>query len=251
MKDIMFFDASCRVGNCVEQPYPGIPELLADMDRYGVERALVQHNGAGSLGAGNVNKILLEMLRREDPEHRLQGVWNILPPQCGELPAPDKFFGLMKENGVRVITLDPYNHRFVPNRISIGKYLDEAVRLHVPVLLSCFAAKWNDLHAFLHEFPDLHCIVHCGGKWGRDRCFRPLLEAYPGVRIELSCYWVAEGIAELVRIYGARRLLFASGFPRYNHGCAMLQLKNAEISPEDIALIAGKNLNHMLEESLC
>lgn len=247
----MFFDACCRVGDGVERPYPGISGLLADMDHFGVDRALVQHNSAGFLGAENANRILVQMLEKEDPEKRLECVWNLLPSQCGELPEPEAFFSSMKENGVHALTLDPFSHRYIPCRLTLGKYLDEAVKRKVPVFLNCFAGKWDDLYAFLREFPDLYCVVHGGDKWGRDRHLRPLLEAYAGVHVEFSGYWVPEGIADLAKLYGAKRLLYASGFPRYNQGASMLQLKHSGLDAQDIALIAGKNLETMLEESLC
>ena len=250
MNGTMFFDACCRIGDTMERQYPGIPELLNDMDRLGIDRALVQHNALGTMGAENANAALVKMLKEQDPGKRLEGVWCILPSQCGELPEPDAFFHTMKENGIRAVTLDPFGHRYIPCRITLGKYLDEAVKRRIPVMLGAFAGKWEALYTFLKEFPDLLCVVHGGDKWGNDRYIRPLLEAYPGVRVELSGYWAPEGIADLAGIYGAERLLYGSGFPRYNQGSSMLQLKQSGLPDGDIALIAGKNLENMLEGSL-
>ena len=165
MKDLMFFDACCRVGDTPERPCPGIAELLADMDRFGVDRALIQHNALGTMGAENTNAALVKMLKEEDPGHRLECVWSLLPSQCGELPEPEEFFARMRENHVRAVTIDPFSHRYIPCRLTLGKYLDEAVKRKVPVVLSCFAGKWNELYAFLREFPDLVCIIHGGDKW--------------------------------------------------------------------------------------
>ena len=251
MKEVMFFDAASSVGDRADKPCPGIAELLKEMDRYGIDRALIRHNGSDTLGAENANSTLSRMVKEEDPQQRLVCVWHILPIQCGELPGPEEFFSSMKENRAGAVTLDPFNHRFVPCRLTVGKYLDEAAARKVPVLLNSFAGKWNELYAFLKEFPDLTCIVHGGDKWGNDRYLRPLLEAYPGVHVELSGYWVPEGIADLAKIYGAERLLYGGGFPRYNHGAAMLQLKHSGLSDREIALIAGKNLENMLEISSC
>ena len=251
MRYLKFFDVCCRVGDTPERPFPGIAELLRDMDKFGVERALVQHNALGTMGAENTNAELVRMLKEQDPENRLECVWCILPAQCGELPEPETFFGMMRENKVRVLTLDPFSHRYMPCRQSVGKYLDEAVKRRIPVLLSSFAGKWTELYAFLQEFPDLLCIIHGGDKWACDRMFRPLLETYPGVRVEISGYWVPEGIADLAKTYGAGRLLYGSGFPRYDQGSSMLQLKYCGLDDRDIALIAGKNLEDLLEESSC
>lgn len=246
MKELMFFDAVSLVGNRVERAFPDIPELLAEMDHFGIDRALIQHNAAGMLGAEKANKMLVELLKNKDPQNRLECVWCLLPSQCGELPEPEAFFESMRENNVHALTIDPFNHRYVPCRLTLGKYLDEAIKRKIPVFLNSFAGKWNELYAFLKEFPDLCCIVHGGDKWGNDRYLRPLLENYPGVHVELSGYWVPEGIADLAKTYGVERFLYASGFPRYNHGAAMLQLKHSGLSEEEIALIAGKNLTRLL-----
>lgn len=246
MKELMFFDANCQVGDTVTRILPGIPELLKDMDRYGVDRALVRHTDAGMLGAVRGNRKISDMLEAEDPEKRLVCVWNVLPDQCPELPPADEFFALMKEKRAGALTLDPVNHRFIACRLSLGRILGEAAKRRVPVLLNCFAGKWEVLYSFLKEFPELVCIIHGGDKWGRDRYLRPLLDSYPGLHGELSGYWVPEGIAELAGIYGAERLLYASGFPRYNHGAAMLQLRHSGLDDKDIALIAGKNLENLV-----
>ena len=57
-----------------------------------------------------------------------------------------------------------------------------------------------------------------------------------------------EGIRDLARTYGAKRLLFSSAYPRYDQGSGMLQLKQSGLSAEEIALIAGKNLETLLDE---
>ena len=246
MQELMFFDAISFMGNRVEREFPNIQNLLKDMDYYGVDKALIQHNAIGMLGAQKANEKLVELLQKEDPEKRLECVWCLLPSQCGELPDVDEFFELMQENNVHALSIDPFNHRYVPCRLTLGKYLDEAIKRNIPVFLNSFAGKWNELYAFLKEFPQLICVIHGGDKWCNDRYIRPLLENYPQVHVELSGYWVPEGIADLAKKYGAKRLLYASGFPRYNHGAAMLQLKHSGLSDNEISLIAGKNLARLL-----
>ncbi len=98
------------------------------------------------------------------------------------------------------------------------------------------------------EFPDLTTIYQeKTGKWGSDRNIRPLLENYPNFYFETSGYWVPEGIRDLADEYGAERILYGSGFPRYNQGNGMLQLKHSGLPPEAVAKIAGGNLARLLE----
>ena len=98
MKDLMFFDANCRVGD-FGNAYPGVKELLSDMDYYGVDKALVRHNGI-PMAPLSTNQEIARMLKEEDPDQRLTGVWCILPDSCDEIPEPDEFFRQMKENRI-------------------------------------------------------------------------------------------------------------------------------------------------------
>lgn len=248
MKDLMFFDVDCQIGSGPGIGIrPGVAELIADMDYYGVERALVRHGNLGLLGALQSNLDLAEMLK-SDLSGRLTGVWCILPQQCGELPEPDVFFAEMKKNRIGALTLSPYDHRYVPCRLALGKIMDAAAERRIPVLLQAFAGKWNDLYSFLAEFPrNTFVMSNMPGKWGIDRQIRPLLENYGGFHFALSGYWVPEGIADLAGIYGSGRILYGSGYPRYSQGSGMLQLKYSGLSGAEAADIAGRNLENLLK----
>jgi predicted TIM-barrel fold metal-dependent hydrolase len=84
------------------------------------------------------------------------------------------------------------------------------------------------------------------GCWGQDRLFRPLLERYPNVHVDTAQYLLDGGIESLVADYGARRLLFGSGFPESYLGGMMLALRHARIPDEAKAAIAAGNLERML-----
>ena len=249
MKDLFFFDADCQVGSVpTAGVLPGVPELLVDMDKFGVEKALVAHGNAPMLGAVQSNKELSEMLKA-DTDSRLHGVWSILPTQCPELPPAEKFFELLEENRISALTLYPFDHLFVPRRRVIGKLMDMAAEKNIPVMLKAFSNRGEDLYDFVEEFPDNRMIL-CEkfGKWGHDRQIRPLLENFPGFYFGLTGYWVPEGIRDLVEFCGAERLLFASGFPGYSQGSLMLQLKHSGLSDGDLRLIAGENMARLLSE---
>ena len=248
MKDGMFFDSNCRLGtgSAGEACLPDVNTLFAEMDYYGVDRALIRHTNIIK-GALTSNEKIADFLRN-DPQQRLCGTWCILPSQCDEIPAPHLFFAQMKAARVGANTLSPFEHRYVPCRLTLGKILDAAAERKVPVMLDAFAGKWAELYAFLKEFPRLTCVyLESGGKWGSDRNIRPLLENYAGFHVDTAGYWVPEGIRDLAEKYGAGRILYGSGLPRYNHGNGMLQLRHSGLSDKDFALISGKNLESLLK----
>ncbi|MBQ9335944.1 MAG: amidohydrolase family protein [Lentisphaeria bacterium] len=248
MKELMFFDANCRIGRfynggpCAENT----PALLREMDYYGVDRALVRHIDLDK-GALVTNASLARFLK-EDADSRLTGVWCILPSQCDELPEPEEFFRRMKENHIGALTLSPFEHRYLSCRMTIGKIMDAAAERRIPVLLNAFAGKWADLYRFMAEFPrNVFIYQESCGKWGSDRNIRPLLENYPDFYFETAGYWVPEGIRDLADRYGAGRILYGSGFPRYDQGNGMLQLRHSGLPMDAVEMIAGKNLERILK----
>lgn len=248
MNDIFFFDSNCAIGLPMNGGMCAADgaALLAELDYAGVEKALVRYINT-DIAIPYSNAFLAGLLEKET-QNRLTGVWTILPSQCHELPEPDAFFNSFKANKIGAVTLYPVEHRYVPCRLTLGKILDAAAERKVPVLLNGFSGRWNDLYAFMKEFPKLTCIyVERVGKWGSDRNIRPLLENYEGFHFETAGYWVPGGIADLADEYGAHRILYGSNFPQYNHGNGMLQLKYSGLSPEKVALIAGRNLENLLK----
>lgn len=248
MQNLKFFDASAKIG----APQNGLPayaattgELLAEMDYHGVERALVCHINAGGCGAEYANRALAEFLAA-DTALRLTGVWTILPACTRELPQGEALFQQMKTQRIGALNIMPVEHGWILSRLSIGKQIEEAVERRIPFIFH--APLWESIYTFMSLFPNARVICSSGGLWGTDRYFRPLLENYENFFLELSTYWVPEGIADLAREYGAHRLLYGSGYPSYGHGSMMLALRQADLPAEDKVGIAGKNLERLLEE---
>ena len=164
---------------------------------------------------------------------------------------PDRFFDDMRENNIRALIFFPGAHRYVPSPLTIGRIMGEAAERKIPIFLDEYTGNgntWNELYNFLEKFPNNTFIFRAAtGKWGHDRQVRPLLEHYPNFYFGLGGYWVPEGICELAKLYGAERLLFSSNYPKYSMGTQMLQLKHSRLSDDEIALIAGKNLDRLLK----
>ena len=252
MKDWFFFDAAAQLGTPRNGglAFASTPaELLAEMDRAGVARALVREINASDAGAVYANERMARCLA-EDGSGRLDGVWTLLPPQTREIPQGKELFAAMKRHRVRALDLLPAEHRWVASRRTIGRVMGEAAERRVPILVSraAFDYSWERLYGFLEWFPENRYIfLTTGEPWGIDRQARPLLEAYPHFHMELSTYWTMEGIAELAKDYGAGRFLYGSGYPAFNHGNMMLALRHAELSLDGKLAIAGRNLAGLLD----
>ena len=245
-----FFDCNVFFGLPAQRPLQPVPTaemLLAEMDRARVEKALVwhiaQHDASPQVG----NRLLATAI---EPHPRLVGCWTVLPNQTREFPPPGALFEQMREARVAALRVFPSSHRFLVNGVSMGVLLDSMVSSRIPLFASLRRGMdWRDIYALLAEFPDLVCVVCDHGCWGMDRMFRPLLERYPNVYIDTAQYLLDGGLEAIVADYGARRLLFGSGFPESYFGGMMLALRHSRIPNEAKQAIASGNLERILAEA--
>ena len=251
LSKLEFFDAYCGLyidnnSEDFESAIASPVKLLAEMDRNGVSRAVVYHGNTGMVGAAYANNELAEGIRSH--ADRLTGIWSILPEQCHELPDVEHIFVAMKENNIGALTLFPTWHRWIPNKLTIGRLMEAVTERKVPVYLPLCNGEggWKWVYDFMKEFPKATTIVTTLGLWGSDRNLRPLLENYPNLHAEMSQYWVPEGITDMAKIYGADKLLYGSGMPKMGFGSTMLSIVNLQLPEGDIEKIASGNIKRLL-----
>jgi uncharacterized protein len=245
--ELRFFDCNVFFGTPAGKTIMRVPtadDLLAELDRAGIERALAwhiaQHDASPWLGNGFVSEATAR-------QPRLTGCWTILPNQAHEFPPPAEFIAAMAAARIGALRAFPASHKYLLNGVAMGDWLDRLVERRVPLFLSLRRGiDWPAIYSLLAEFPRLVCVICDHGPWGADRLFRPLVERYPDVYIELSQYMLDGGIEALVTDYGPERVLFGSGYPESYMGGMMLALKHSRISSDAKQAIAGGNLERIL-----
>ncbi len=254
METLSYFDCNVSIGRPAHgliRPCPSPAELLAEMDRLGVERALVRHALMSEQSPAVGNPALAEAIADQP---RLVGSWAILPPQTDELPPAPEFFRQMAAANVRALWAFAEQHRYLLDRFNFGGFLDEVAERRIPLLIPRDAGgprppdTWRMLTRLLEQYPDLTLILAHHGPWGEDRFFRPFLEHYPRFYLDISRYELDCGLRDLVARYGPERLLYGSHFPEHSMGGPRLMVARAEIDEEARQAIAGGNLERLLAE---
>lgn len=226
-------------------------DLLAEMEWVGVERALVWHALMRDQSPVVGNAVLAEAIRGRE---RLIGSWAILPPQTGELPAGEAFFEAMAQNGIKALWALPRLHRYRLTRSTFGGFLDAVSERRIPLLLRREVGgddpgdSYDLVESLCSAYPELTVILTGSGSWGEDRLFRPLLELYPRLHIELCHYELDCGLRELVRRYGPARFLFGSDYPASAMGGAFMLVRGAELTWDERETVAAGNLKRLLGE---
>ena len=248
MNNLRFLDANTFIGRPVVsdvwQPATAA-SLLEAMDQAGIAGALLWHVSQRDDYPLRGNDQLTEAIA---PHDRLWGCWTILPNQTGELGDLDKFFQRAHEARIRAFRIWPRAHRFLLRAEVMGDIFERMIEWKLPLICSTRQDNWQEVYDLLRDFNDLTVILSDVRCWGSDRFFRPLIERYPNVYLEISDYLVDGGIEAFVESYGAQRMLYGSGYPARYHGGMMLALAHAQISSADKEAIAGKNLQRLLEQ---
>jgi len=245
-----YFDCNTFIGlptNAMLRPAKTAKDLIAQMDRSGIEKALVWHVAQKDFSATAGNGMLAEAIAKH--KDRLVGCWSIITSQTGEMPASKKFFAKMASAGVKALRAFPEAHRYLLRKEVFGELFEAMEESKVPLLLamkSGVQVNWNETYDLLEDFPKLTVILCDVGLWGPDRYIRPLLDKYPNVYVELSEYIVDGGIEGICGRYGPGRLLFGTGFPALDHGGPMLAIKHAKVPEKSKEMIAAGNMEKIL-----
>lgn len=244
MPQIRFFDCNARLGRS-RRPRPTEfttkQGLLGEMDRCGIERALVYHAESLQLSPSLGNT---RLIAETESESRLWPCWMALPPDTGEMPAPDVEEMLVA--GVRAVRLAPAAHRFLLNEPASGRLLAALASRRVPVLLSLEDSSWAEVHGVLSRHPELPLIVLDVG-YRCDRNLYPLLNSHKTLKIETATYAVHRGIEQVCERFGPGRLVFGTGMPERDPGGAMAAITYAEVGDTAKQMIAAGNLEALLE----
>jgi len=163
----------------------------------------------------------------------------------------------MHYHGIGALWLFPDEHRYLANRTTFGSWFDELGERRIPLLISRAASlrahpssMWQSIYTLLADYPQLTLVIMSHGCWGEDRYFRPLLETYPNVYLDISRYEAEGGLAALVQCYGPQRLLYGSAFPDTPMGGARLMLSRTPIDADARQMIASGNLERLLHEAV-
>lgn len=248
---IKLFDANVYLGTQMLGVYDSVPtasELLKKMDDLEIEKALVYHMAQFDYSPEEGNKMLVETM---EGSKRLYGCWTVLPPQTEEVMTKD-FFSRMKKNRIFALNVFPVRNRFLLNGVVFGSIFEEMIERSIPLVLSMReggGATWEMIYSLLKEFPKLTCIITDFSIWGVDRYTFPLLEKYKNVYLESGVISLQEGSFEMtVRKYGAKRLVFGSGFPEKYQEASMLHLLHSNISEADKVKVGSGNMEALISK---
>jgi len=242
-------DAYCGIGpwSTRDKLLPYRPEeILALMDHFGIERALVYANAAVAWGQPpGVNDFVIQAARISE---RFIPALALAPNVHTGYPTPDDYLAVMRSVGARAAWLFVQGTVRGLWRWHVGELMDMLVEHHVPLFLLADQCPPDALDMLLHDAPELQ-VVLCGVGYMGDSWLYPLLKRHPGLHICLGNYYVPPGDPErFVRQFGAERLIFGSGLPHFSPGGLIGHVMYADLPDADKQTILAGSLQSLLAE---
>ena len=230
------FDANVRLGHSGVYGELALETggLLEEMDRFGIQRALVSHFAAEEYEAEEGNNLLAG-----ECHERLVPVWAALPEQSFiQKLATRHPVAVRLSYGVK-------KHNFSWAPWCSGELYEYLQEHSVLTLMAREDIDWDSLARLLGDFPRLQVLLLETG-YRAERYLFPLFKRHPNLYIDTSTYVAYRQLESFVDKFGPEHLVFGSRLPLYAAGAALGVLATARISDEARLSIAGGTLRRLL-----
>lgn len=228
----------------VEGRESSVDQLLAQMDRLGVDLAVVYHIVALEHAPVIGNQLLLDELNREP---RLIPAFVLLPTYTAELPAIDDVLTQMEEASVRMARIFPASglagHRFSLREWCIGPLLHALEQNGMPLAVDFSLFRrgeppWEDVYQLCSHHPDLRlALTDVQGR--NNRSLYALMDRFPHLYVSSGGLNVHAGLEDICDRFGADRIFFGSGAPTRSMGAARLVVDRSALSDGERAMVLG------------
>lgn len=213
------------------------PELLLEMDRFGIRRALASHFAGFEYDAIEGNRALARIL-----DERFVPAWTATNEQTSisdlESRSPKAvrlWFGIR-------------HHNFSSAPWCSGELMGYLQDAGILTVISRPEIEWDSMAALLENYPRLKVLVLDTG-YRADRYLFPLLRRYPQLYFDSSMYFAHRQLESYLETFGPDRIVFGSRLPLYTPAAALMVLGTARV-PDSVRLaVAGGNLRRLLGEA--
>jgi predicted TIM-barrel fold metal-dependent hydrolase len=243
---VPIFDANVRVGDLPGEPAPcrDRTALLAELDRYGVARAVIYHALTEEISPVEGNILLETWLDGAglSGDDRLVPQWSVLPTEASLAQVQAR----QRQGRVSSVRLHDTRVSGLPFRPwAYDELLSWLSAQRIPIWIPLPGADADELLTTLQGHPDLVTVL-IGAHYIHHLQVRPLLRRLPNAYLELSRYEPLGDIEALRAEYGADRLVYGSWYSQYALGPMLFYLHHTDLSEEELAIVCAGNLERIL-----
>lgn len=239
---VTVIDANVCVGNHHTDPSlcQSPAQLLEEMDHHGIDRAVIYHAQTEEISPTDGNRLLEDWL---DDDDRLIPQWSVTPTPASIA----QIEALHREGRVRSVRLHDAQSAGLPFRAwGYDSLLSRLSEAEIPLWIPLMDVEVHDLITTLQAYPDLNTVL-LGAHYTHALVVRPMLNALPHARLELSRYEPIGEVEALARQFGTDRLIYGSWYPRYAMGPILYYLHHTDLNEDGLRQICADNVLRLLE----
>jgi predicted TIM-barrel fold metal-dependent hydrolase len=248
----IYLDCSSSLGmhGTTDQRVPfRLSELLDDMTHTGIHGRLVWHWTAKEYDPAYGNAVLMDEIKNEP---RLLPCWVLLPHLCNEMADGETLVRQMQGAKVRAAKMFPRRHNYLFNEGMCGQIFKALEAAEIPLLLDVGIygedqqVTFDEIDWLCTAYPNLPVILQ-KARWESTRIVAHLLDKHPNTYIEFSTFQIHYGLEFFRDRIGIHRLLLGTEYPFKSSGAARSFIDYAELTEDERAQVAGKNLARLLK----
>ncbi len=225
----------------------GLAETLIDIGASaGIDKFVVHSVATVPKHVPVINKFIQNEVEQYD---EFYGFGTIHP----DMEDPEGVIQSILDAGLKGIKIHPETQGFNVDDPKLYAICD-LFRGKLPLLIHCGDYRYDNSHPYrlvhlLHNFPDLTVIAAHFGGWSIPDMALEYLE-------NESCYMDCSSsmftlgprrMKELIRIYGAERMLFGSDYPMWNPKFELNRFLGLGLTEQENQLILQDNARHILQ----
>lgn len=242
------FDACAGIGDLMGMP-PGCrgtpEELLAEMDRLSIGRALVWSRACLAIDPLLANGRMDEAV---GGERRLVRAWTAVPESAGNVPKADAFVKGLLASGARAAKCFPVTMHWSTEAWCAGSLFSALEARRVPAIFPFGEIALPALESVLACHPKLPVILSEVG-YRENRSLYALMASRRNLFLDSSPPYSVHLGLEIMSAKGLiRQFLFGTAWPKCDAGPAISQLMYAEIPEKERDDVAQGTLERLLSE---
>lgn len=236
--------------------------ILAEMDRVGIDRALVYHITARTEDAKAGNERVLDDV---SDISRMEPSWVVTPEAIDEYGGASAFVDAMQSADITAVRTFPGEHEYRLTNDTLGRVFSELAEDGGVLVLDALSGIAQD--GF--DFADLQKVcsqyetatadqaglrvlltnVHPSMGPSPDRDLIATVNAVDNLHVGTSRLQSHKGLRQFVDRCGIEKLVFGTHHPHASVGAGLANLMFSFLSPEERRQVADKNIDRVLGET--
>ncbi|GEM_PF-4303410 len=245
--NLNFFDANCWVGPSDfldGKRIIGVSELKEYLGE-NIKEALVSNKRAVDYSPIIGNEELARMIKREK---RFFGTAVLLPGATKEMGSLEEYLNWMKMNRLVAAHIFPKKHSFSISSSGVEELLSKLSQKNIPLIVWNTEVDMDEIEDICINFPNLPLILEMGEAkiiYNMRDCYN-LLERYDNFYMGMDGLVTAYLIEDIVKRFGAKHIIFGSGFPSQDPQAIAMLITHGEFDEGSKRLLAGGNIRRIL-----